>query len=657
MNEHLNQISWSSFLPLGQTYLWTPEILWTQVLSDALMAIAFFSLPLMVLYFFWFRRKDYVFQSIYVLLAFFLLATGLNHILNIIVTWNPVYQLQAVVKFVTAVSSVSVSFFLWPLLPRALRIPSARLLDQKNQELEFANEKYNLLLAGSRVGVFEWYDLANPQKPVFWSPRMFELLGFPPQSIEPTIDFFISLVHPEERSLVREALLMSSQTLIPAPGEYRLRVGHQYRWFRARHVVKFDQKGRALFVIGSLEDIHDQKTTDEKIRTMNVVLEDEVEKRTRQLDQANKAKTRFLANMSHEMRTPLGLVLGFSEALEENCSLDKEGLEYVHLIKKNGEILSRVINDLLDLSKIEAGKLRFQYSKVPLVQLMDDFKNAFAEKGMEKGVEFKFENHIPETESIVTDEIRLKQIVYNLLSNALKFTDRGQIRLILGKRDHLYHIDVIDTGIGIPDTEKEHVFDEFSRGEMADSGQRIGTGLGLKLAQNLAQALGGHVELVSSQIGKGSHFRLNFRSDEGRLQKQVSRIQESAFSQKLNDFEVYVIDDNEDNIRLAEVFLKKLGCKFRGFTSPRSLFAEMVSKEPDLILLDINMPEMNGFEVFDRLRASGYKNPIWALTAYSLNEDIQAILEHGFDDYIRKPISVDSMRRKLAFELRERSHD
>jgi signal transduction histidine kinase/ActR/RegA family two-component response regulator len=486
---------------------------------------------------------------------------------------------------------------------------------------------------------------------------MFELLGFKHEAVQPTVDLFVSLVHPEDRPSFEGYLRKSSSKSKSEAHDYRLRVGDLYRWFRVRSFVQFDPTTKEQYVIGSIEDIHDHKIAEERNRTMNVVLENEIQRRTEQLEIANRAKTRFLANMSHELRTPLGLVLGFSELLNENKNLDPETKEYVDLINKNGEILSRVINDLLDLSKIEAGKLRFQYSKVPLTKMIEDLQKMFAERAPTKDIRLQFNNFCGPNEVVVTDEIRLKQIAYNLLSNALKFTDHGTIQVNLGKQNRIYFIDVVDSGIGIPESEKDQIFDEFARGEMADSGRTAGTGLGLRLAQNLAQALGGNVELVSSQVGKGSHFRFTFVSDEGRLQQQTERRQEVSVSSKLNDFEVFVLDDNEDNIRLAEIFLKKLGCRVRGFTSAKSLFAEIVSAEPDLILLDINMPEMNGFEVFDHLRQSGYKNPIWALTAYSLNEDIQAILDYGFDDFIRKPITIDSMKRKLTFELRERTND
>ncbi len=642
---------------LGSSFLILPEVSRIQILLDALIAIAcFLGLPF-AFYFFWKRGKEVGARLLIIFFCGTLLAFGSLNVIGILSTLGYEVKLQIFIKGAAALLSIATAMLLIPLLPKSLEVTSNQLLEDKDKEIEFANDKYDLLLESSGVGIYEWQNSELKPSRLLWSTRMFELLGFQANSFDPTVEFFLSLLHPEDREDFEEFLRTSIPGEEIEPMEYQIRVRNEYRWFRARRVSKLDPLAKIEFIIGSLEDIHDQKMTQEKIRSMNLTLEDEISKRTLQLELANKAKTRFLANMSHEMRTPLGLVLGFSDLLLENTSLDAEAKEYVELISKNGEILARVINDLLDLSKIEAGKLRFQYSKVSLKTLIDDFQKAFEERALNKGISLQFENQFIRDEFVVTDEIRLKQIVYNLLSNAIKFTDRGYVRLIQGKTGSHYFIDVIDSGIGIPDSDKGKLFQEYVRGDVADSSKTSGTGLGLRLAQNLAQALGGKVELLTTQIGKGSHFRMTFVSDELKLQQQNEKRQEAVINTKLSSFDIFVLDDNEDNIRLAEIFLRKLGCRVRGFTSPKTFFAEMASSDPDLILLDINMPEMSGFEVFDRLRDMKYEKPIWALTAYSLNEDIQAIMDHGFDDYIRKPLSADLVKRKLAFELKEKVND
>ncbi|PIS10981.1 MAG: hypothetical protein COT73_06390 [Bdellovibrio sp. CG10_big_fil_rev_8_21_14_0_10_47_8] len=656
MSEHGADSLWMSFMPHGHCYQWVPWILWSHVISDALVAAAYFSIPFCILYFA-LRRKDATLNYIYILFALFIFTCGAGHVLDIITVWHPIYHIQAAVKVVIAISSVATAIILWPVTFRAVNIPSRRVLEDNTEALRLANERYNLLLEGSGVGTFEWHRLEDPEKVVFWSDRLYELLGFRPNSFVPTIELFFSLVHPDDREMVEESFRQTIKSGGKIPLEFRMRVLTDYRWFRARRMVRSMEKNQSQFLVGSLEDINEQKVSEEKILAMNTNLEEEVKRRTSQVELANQAKTRFLANMSHEMRTPLGLILGFSELLEDAKSLGPEAKEYIRLISKNGEILSRVINDLLDLSKIEAGKLVFQYSKIKLQDLVDYFHKAFVDQAASKKVALSIQNLCPDDEFIVTDEIRLKQIVYNLLSNALKFTDSGSVHMTIGKRGETYYLDVVDTGIGIPVHEKAKLFQEYVRGELATSSGATGTGLGLRLAQNLARRLGGNVELVTSQVGKGSHFRATFQSDESQLMTASEQHRENVASTNLESILIYVLDDNEDNVRLAEIFLKKLKCQVRGFVSYQDLLSEVNKKSPDLILLDIHMPEKNGFEVLDLLKAESYEGLVWALTAYGMNEDVERIKEHGFDDYIRKPITIDGMRKKLSNEFKERFHE
>jgi signal transduction histidine kinase/ActR/RegA family two-component response regulator len=657
MNDEVANFARNVSIPLGQAYGWKPEVLWTQVLSDALVAASFFIVPFILLYFFWNRRHELKLQSAFTLFIFFLVAMGTSHALNILVQWFAFYEYQAAVKFVTAVASIATLFFLWPFVPEIFAISSNESLKEQNRSLLDIREKYRLLLSQSHIGIYEWRRMKSRQATMLWSTRLFEFLGFSPHAFEPAVEFFLTLVHPDERPKFIRLFRSQSSSFSREDLQFdaRLRVKSEYRWFRIQNILS-DQNSSDSFMLGIVEDIHEQRQSEERNKHLNENLEKEIKRRTLQFEQASNAKTRFLANASHEMRNPLGLLLGFSELLSESANLDQDSREYIRLIRKNGEILSRIINDLLDLSKIEAGKIQFQYSLISIQQLFDDLIKNFTEQALAKGIRLHVSNHCPPQEMVVTDEVRLRQIIYNLVSSAIQLTEHGEIRLVLSKKDQVYHMDLIDTGSSIRVEKRNSVLSDFSKIRLSEDVQ-AGTSLGLHLAFNLAQALGGSLELISSPASRGSHFRLTFFSDKQRLQKQSERLKDVQNSSKLSHFEIFVLDDNSDNIRLAEIFLKKLGCRVRGFVSPRTLLAEMASAEPDLILLDINMPEMNGFEVFDRLRQSGYKKPIWALTAYGLNEDIQAILSHGFDDYIRKPIGIESMKRKLILELRENRDD
>lgn len=520
--------------------------------------------------------------------------------------------------------------------------------------LRATKEKYDLLIEASGFGVFEWKNLEDPGTFVC-SPRMLEICGLDPNGSRVTFDIFRELVHPEDRALLRWDSSSQQQGRFL---EYRFLVRDQFRWFRTRRVIKFDENGGPVYMIGSVEDIHDHRLGEEKLRAMNQTLEEQVRKRTLQLETANEAKSRFLAHMSHEIRTPLGLILGFSELLAGNQSLNQEAHEYLNLIVKNGEILSRVVNDLLDLSKVEAGRLKLLFGDLRLSDLLFETQCAFQEKAQSKGLQFHFENRVEPDRRLVTDEIRLKQVIYNLLSNALKFTDKGSVSVICSEREagRVFCLDVVDTGVGIPLNEQERVFGEYMRTEWADSTRTMGTGLGLRLAKSLAQAMGGDLELVFSAPQQGSHFRLTFlNQQEENPFAESARMDDEIDGVDLKGTSVFVLDDNVDNIRLAQIFLQKLGCSVRGFTDPWGLIDAALHEQPDLVFLDILMPELNGVEVFKQLRERGYRKSVWALTAYAMNDDIQQILNRGFDGYIRKPISLGNLRRVLVKEVKDRA--
>lgn len=647
----------SNFMPHGHCYLWQPLILWTHVIADAVIGLSYVAISL-TLYYFVKKRKDLRFSFVFVAFAIFILACGAGHFMDIVTIWNPIYGVEGLVKAVTAIASISTAILLWPLMPRAMRIPSIQQLEDKNEALRQMNEKYTLLVEGSEVGVMEWPSVRD-KNIVTWSGRLFQLLGYDPHTFHPSFEHFAALIHPEDHDRVQTAFDMALRGQPVGPIEFRVCLqGGRERWFRSRQIVRFDQQQRPVYLVSSIEDIHQQKETEEQLRRVNQTLEEEVRRRVKQLQIADEAKNRFLANMSHEIRTPLGLILGFSELLSGNNSLDTEAKDYVTLISKNGDILSRVVNDLLDLSKVEAGKLQFFFSEFGLDALVEEIRWTFQERAQKKNLSLQFVNETPRGTHVVSDEIRLKQIIYNLISNAIKFTEQGNIDVRFGVLPDrpMYFVDVIDTGIGVPPVERDKIFLEFVRGDMAVRMGSIGSGLGLRLSRNLTQALGGNLELIRSDVGVGSHFRLVFPSQPEKIPSKVAKPVEKAAQDNIEGLRVMVLDDNEDNIRLAQIFLKKLGCKVEGFTQPQPFIQKVIAQPPDLVLLDINMPEMSGFDVFTELRTRGFKNKIWALTAYAMTDDIQQILQHGFEAYLRKPVSLDNLRRKLTFEFKDRQN-
>ena len=647
-----------NFMPHGHCFLWKPAILWTFVTTDILIALSYFSIPIAIVFFLYKRRHELSFSYMYVAFAIFILSCGAGHAFDVYALWNPAYGTSAAIRVVTAIASVLTAIAIWPLMPTLLSIPTTKTLMEKNLALEKAQEKYNLLFEESAVGFFEWKDVRDPNA-IYWSKRLYELFGVDRENYKPTVEGFLNMIHPDDREQMQYVLKRDFTHEGFKPIEYRLKKNGEYRWFRSHRRVQFQSDGKPKFVVGSVEDIHDAKMTEEKILHINQTLDAEVKKRTLQLQQANEAKSRFLAHMSHEIRTPLGLVLGFSDLLADDPNLAPTSRDYVQLISKNGEILSRVVNDLLDLSKVEAGKLRFSFSHVRLKFLLEEVRAAFEGKAQKKNLQFEFVNAVPSDLILVSDEIRLKQIMYNLLSNAIKFTEGGKVHVACGivpEDPRFFYFDVVDTGLGVSFEDRDRVFLEFVQGKSAEAIQEYGSGLGLRLSRSLAQALGGDVTLVASQVGKGSHFRLTFSSQDQRAYSIIRNNRPITASDALKGLAVSVLDDNEDNVRLAELFLQKLGCRVKGFTDAEVFLKETLKEQPDLVMLDINMPKMSGYEVHSYLRTHGFVRPIWALTAHALNDDIQKILNSGFNAYILKPINLLSMRQKLIAEFGELQH-
>ncbi|HVK62029.1 MAG TPA: response regulator [Bdellovibrionales bacterium] len=379
-------------------------------------------------------------------------------------------------------------------------------------------------------------------------------------------------------------------------------------------------------------------------------------------EKANTAKTRFLANMSHEIRTPIGAIIGFIDLLKSHENSREDISKYMAIIDRNSHQLLRLIDDILDLSKVEAGKLVIEQIAFKLTDLLADLGSIMSFKAAEKGIVFRtiIETLIPD--EIISDPGRIRQILSNIVGNAIKFTARGSVELRVAFKNGALEFLVADTGVGLTTSQAAKLFQPFVQADTTTSRRFGGTGLGLVLSRGLAQSMGGNLTLMESTEGQGSVFKIEIRADltnETTLVGQSAIAIEDSFtavrSEKglLQGLRVLLVEDSPDNRMLITTYLSKQGA----LVDPASDGAEGViaarKKQFDVVLMDVQMPNMDGHAATRALRAQCYDRPIIALTAHAMQEERLKCFESGFTDFLTKPIQPARLISVLTRYLKQ----
>lgn len=378
----------------------------------------------------------------------------------------------------------------------------------------------------------------------------------------------------------------------------------------------------------------------------------ELETARLQAERASLAKSAFLANMSHEIRTPLVAIMGFVEILRESGVDSKDRDNYLSIIDRNAHHLLCIIDDILDLSKVEAGKMVIESMEFSLIQFMADFSSLAGMKARDNGISFKITNSTPLPETIISDPTRLRQILTNVVGNAVKFTGKGNVELVASYDGVNLEFRVIDTGRGISKEQRISLFQAFSQADPSTTRKFGGTGLGLILTKNLCQALGGDFFLIESELGKGSTFAISIPVKTSENSKLVplnaSRVNPEVDTNSidLTGFDILLVEDSPDNQFLIQRLLAKTGAKISLAHNGAEGVKFALAHDYHVVLMDIQMPVMDGHDAVKALRAQGYTKPIVALTAHAMNEERERAIVSGFSYFLTKPI-----HKKSFFEL------
>ncbi len=391
-----------------------------------------------------------------------------------------------------------------------------------------------------------------------------------------------------------------------------------------------------------------------------------------QAESANRAKSEFLANMSHEIRTPMNAVIGFSELLSSQVT-DHKQKSYLHSIQAAGNALLTLINDILDLSKIEAGRLEIQYEAINPRIVFDELQQIFVLRIAEKNLEFIVDIDKALPPALLLDETRLRQVLLNLIGNAVKFTDMGYIKLSAqispispfskgGTLEDIYRkVDLIiaveDTGIGVPENQQEMIFESFRQQYGQNTRKYGGTGLGLAITKRLVEVMNGHIS-VKSRVGKGSVFEITLRDVVVCVSESLD-IQDDAFNFKNIVFEearVLVVDDIKSNRDLVKEYLRQVNLEVVEAENGQQALLFAPEYQPDLILMDIKMPEMDGYEATRQLKKNPdtQKIPVIALTASATQDTKSKVSAYDFDGYLSKPVTTSELVSELSRYLKHK---
>ncbi|MBI3556959.1 MAG: response regulator [Deltaproteobacteria bacterium] len=650
--DYLRQIfSNEGFMPHGHCYLWNGPLVWTMAISDVLIGLAYFAISLSL--YTLVRKIKLPFSGIFLAFGLFIAACGATHFMEVLNLWNPYYWPAALLKVITAVASVTTAALMVPLRPKVTK------LAQTEATLQKVEEGFHLLTSELEQRVQErtlqYEELINTIDGIVWetpighspyslvSRQAEKLFGYPLDRwlLEPR--FWQGILHPDDRQKLAEAYTGHSVERGDRHLEYRVIAADGRLVWIKDFIRVITENGCPVKLRGLMIDISDRKRVESDLMSVreSALL-------------AASVKSDFLANMSHEIRTPLNAVIGMA-SLVLDTRLNAKQRDYIDTIKRSGDALLTLINDILDFSKIEAGKLTLEVLDFDIRTLIRNSLELVALSAKNKKIGFS--THLdPEIPfALRGDSGRLLQILINLLSNAVKFTESGDITVSIISENILrdrviLRFEINDTGPGMSQETLEKLFHPFTQGDNSTARKYGGTGLGLSICKRLIDLMNGEIG-ATSKTGHGSTFW--FRVPLEFAQNSIvitapAQSKPTPPSRRRKAKRILIAEDNAANQKVVQRFLEKLGYGADTVANGQEAVTAIRQKPYDLVLMDCQMPEMDGYQASIKIRSNEHADgrarvPILALTAHALAGDREKCLAAGMDDYLSKPVELTSL--------------
>ncbi|MBC7824823.1 MAG: response regulator [Candidatus Parcubacteria bacterium] len=558
-----------AFMPHGHCYLWQTNLVGLHVISDALIALAYYSIPITLLYLVR-KRQDLPFEWVFLLFGAFIVSCGTTHLLDIWTLWYPTYWLSGIVKAFTALISVITATQLFPLMPQVLALPSPAQLERANVALQ---------------------------------------------------------------SQVTERLRVEAELKV-----YQTQLEH----------LVTERTNELMQTNATLQAEISERKRIEQERTKLLVREQAARS---EAEQANRIKDEFLAVLSHELRTPMNPILGWSKLLLSNRLNPAKSREAVETIERNAKLQMQLIDDLLDISRILSGKLSLDASPVDLNSSLSAALETLRLATEAKSLQIQTTlSSMPIW--VMGDDTRLQQVIWNLLSNAIKFTPiAGQIEIHLTQTEAHAQIQIKDTGKGIHPDFLPYVFEHFRQEDGAITRKFGGLGLGLAIVRRIVELHGGTVRAESLGDSQGATFTVQIPRAVP-LDEHSSLSDSSKPPTDLNGVQVLVVDDDEDSRNFIAFVLQQSGAIVTMAPSGIEALDAMTQSKPDVVVSDIEMPEMDGYQLVDKIRQltslQGKEVPAIALTAHAGESNQQQALKAGFQQHFSKPADSNELIRAIA---------